>query len=583
MAKVFNSATLRLTTINHLDQSLKNEIMRLLILTFFCAFTSILSGQAPAPVLSLLFNGSADDTSTHMNHGSEMGSVAYTEDRFGNKCGALQLNGQDSYIEVPATQSLNGIISQFTITVWFKSNLAPKDFQWFTIACKGDDTSESTNSPQWRLQGTSKTISINTECTEFISQPVQAGKWYHYAVSWDGSKLHTYLNGVETGQFAYAGTLVSNNSPVLIGRDIPGNEEYFKGEIDELHIFDINLSDKEVASLYQDTSEKTSIKPCGQDSIMSPPVTPTIDTSQGMAPKVSFINPSKHHIDVTDRNFEAIAQIEGIQSVNDITVSVNGSALKQIDFNGNLVTIPLDDSSPVNTIKIEAKNRFGDDSDIAVVQYVSTNLPPEIQLSESTQLIEVNSEDYALSCNVKYTSQPNIKVLHNGKEKIFSYDGNTEALSSNIKLIPGINLIQIQASNTDGSDNRFIQLQYTEPRVQHDMGIVDTVQHIALPVGNITLSCYDHNKIDGDIVTIFLNDDILFEKLKLRPRSEKKAIKKLNLIQGKKYVLVCKAINEGTIATNTLSVRIEDDKAFSKVFKLQSKKGSSQAFSFVYN
>ena len=556
--------------------------MRLFILTFFCACASFLSAQTNAPVLSLLFNGSADDSSTQMNHGSEMGSVTYSEDRFGNKCGALQLNGQDSYIEVPATQTLNGITSQFTIAVWFKSNLDPNDFQWFTIACKGDDTSESITSPQWRLQGTSKTISINTECTEFISQPVQAGKWYHYAVRWDGSNLHTYLNGVETGHFAYVGTLMPNNSPVLIGRDIPGNEEYFKGEIDELYIFDVNLSDKEIASLYQDQSEKTSIKPC-QDSIISPPVTPTIDTTLGMAPKVSFINPSKHHIVVNDRNFEAIAQIEGVQSVQDLTVSVNGSALSQIDFNGNLVTIPLDGSSPVYTLKIEAKNSFGGDSDVAVIQFTSTSQPPEIQLTESTQLIKVSKEDYALSCNVKYSSKSDIKVIHNGNEKNFNYDRNTEALSSSIKLIPGINLIQIQASNTDGSDNRFIQLQYTEPRVQHDMGVVDTVQHITLPVGNITLSCYDHNKIDGDIVTIFLNDDILFEKLKLRPRSEKKAVKKLNLTRGRKYVLVCKAINEGTIATNTLSVRIEDDNGFAKVFKLQSKKGSSQAFSFVYN
>jgi len=496
--------------------------MRLFILTFFCACASFLSAQTNAPVLSLLFNGSADDSSTQMNHGSEMGSVTYSEDRFGNKCGALQLNGQDSYIEVPATQTLNGITSQFTIAVWFKSNLDPNDFQWFTIACKGDDTSESITSPQW------------------------------------------------------------NNSPVLIGRDIPGNEEYFKGEIDELYIFDVNLSDKEIASLYQDQSEKTSIKPC-QDSIISPPVTPTIDTTLGMAPKVSFINPSKHHIVVNDRNFEAIAQIEGVQSVQDLTVSVNGSALSQIDFNGNLVTIPLDGSSPVYTLKIEAKNSFGGDSDVAVIQFTSTSQPPEIQLTESTQLIKVSKEDYALSCNVKYSSKSDIKVIHNGNEKNFNYDRNTEALSSSIKLIPGINLIQIQASNTDGSDNRFIQLQYTEPRVQHDMGVVDTVQHITLPVGNITLSCYDHNKIDGDIVTIFLNDDILFEKLKLRPRSEKKAVKKLNLTRGRKYVLVCKAINEGTIATNTLSVRIEDDNGFAKVFKLQSKKGSSQAFSFVYN
>lgn len=557
--------------------------MRLSILTLFCASSLFLSAQTSLPVASFLFNGATNDASAYMNHGTAMGGISYTKDRFGNECGAIELNGTDTYVEVPASKSINGITTNFTIATWFLSKLGPNDFQWFTIACKGDDQVESPNSPQWRLQGTSKTVSINTDFTEFLSQPVQAGKWYHYAVSWDGITVHTYLNGVETGQFTYSGALVPNSAPLYIGRDIPGNEEYFKGAIDELYIFDTFLTDLEIADLYNDDSERISPKPCSQDSSTRVPSKPSIDSTIGTAPKVSFINPLQHHVKITDRQFTALATIEGVNSDKDIIVTVNGKDQKTINFNGNQVSLKLNDSILVHTITIEATNSFGSATDFAVVEFTTEIKPPQIQLTESTHITEVSKQEYELSCTVLYAKSQDIQVLHNGENRTLDFDNNSMTLSSSIKLKPGINLIQLNASNNDGRDTKFIQLNYVEPIIQHDLGIVDTVDHIRIPVGEITLSCFDHNKIDGDVVSIFLNDELLFDNLKLRPQSEKKAVKKLNLVKGKKYILVCKAINEGTIATNTLSVSIEDDKGFRKVFKLQSKKGTSEAFSFMYN
>jgi len=557
--------------------------MRLFIITLLCANSFLLFAQSNSPVASFLFNGATDDTSLFQNHGTAVGGISYTTDRFGNVCGAIELNGKDTYVKVPASKSLNDITTSFTISTWFLSNLSPNDFQWFTIACKGDDQVESPNSPQWRLQGTSKTVSINTDFTEFLSQPVQAGKWYHYAVSWDGNTVHTYLNGVETAQFSYYGALVPNNSPLYIGRDIPGNEEYFKGAIDELYIFDTFLTDIEIADLYNDDSERTSPKLCPTDSSARVPSTPSIDSTQGVAPKVSFINPLQHHAKITDQQFTALAKIEGVNSDNDIIVKVNGKDQKTINFNGNQVSLKLNNSILVRTITIEATNNFGSTTDFAVVEFETNIKPPLIQLTESTHITEVSKQDYELSCAVLYAKSQDIKVLHNGEDRTLDFDSNSMTLSSSIKLKPGINLIQVNASNNDGNDTKFIQLNYVEPKIQHDLGIVDTVNHIRIPVGKITLSCFDHNKIDGDVVSVFLNDELLFDNIKLKAQREKKAVKDLNLIKGRKYVLICKAINEGTVATNTLCVSIEGDKGFKKVFKLQSKIGASEAFSFMYN
>lgn len=50
------------------------------------------------------------------------------------------------------------------------------------------------------------------------------------------------------GNYSY-----KKNSPLIIGKDIPGLVEYANGKIDEIRIYNRALSDSEIKFLYQNS------------------------------------------------------------------------------------------------------------------------------------------------------------------------------------------------------------------------------------------------------------------------------------------------------------------------------------------
>lgn len=235
--------------------------------------SSILWAQVPKKglVAHYLFNADAQDISKNANHGYTNGGVFATKDRFGNACGAMQFNGSDGYITVPHSKSLSSPQSAYTVALWFKAldGSEYSDLQWMTICCKSDIREETNNSPQFRLQSTRFTVSMNTDFTENFDHKIEFNRWYHYAVTYDGSYCRVYLNGNEIVNWAYKTKFAPNELPLEIGRDLPGNIEYFCGVMDDLYIYDRALNLNELTAIYTNDSERTSPKPCGQDPSLS--------------------------------------------------------------------------------------------------------------------------------------------------------------------------------------------------------------------------------------------------------------------------------------------------------------------------
>ncbi len=193
-------------------------------------------------ILDMHFNGDTNDATKYSNNGTMSGGAKYGQDRFSSPCGAIEFNGIDSYISIPNSKSLSTPSSQITIACWVKMASNSLNRKWITIACKGNSNSELPNTPHYRLQGTMITLSLNTEFTENLNLNMSFDTWYHYIMTYDGSKVDLYLNAQPVFSFPYTGKLNPNNEPLEIGRDIPGNDEYFLGSIDELKIFISDLS-----------------------------------------------------------------------------------------------------------------------------------------------------------------------------------------------------------------------------------------------------------------------------------------------------------------------------------------------------
>lgn len=216
------------------------------------------------PLAYYQMNGDARDASKYGNDGYIIGGVFPTEDRFGNDCGALQFNGSNGYITVPHSKSLGRPQKAYSISVWFKvlDGSEYSDLQWMTICCKSDIQLETPNSPQYRLQSTRYTVSMNTDFTENFDHEVEFDRWYFYTVTYDGQRCVVYLDDKELVSWPYQTRFFPNQYALEIGRDLPGQLEFFCGVMDELRIYDKALSPKEVRALYRDERERNSPKPC---------------------------------------------------------------------------------------------------------------------------------------------------------------------------------------------------------------------------------------------------------------------------------------------------------------------------------
>ena len=74
---------------------------------------------------------------------------------------------------------------------------------------------------------------------------------------------------------------------------------------------------------------------------------------------------------------------------------------------------------------------------------------------------------------------------------------------------------------------------------------------------DITISVWDHGKIDGDIVSIYVNGELLINEKTLNGPSDKIEVNTTLDYNGYNYILLY-AHNEGRISPNTAAIRIDD-------------------------
>ncbi|MEM7655798.1 MAG: LamG domain-containing protein [Bacteroidota bacterium] len=248
-----------------------------------------LSAFGQKPVLHLLMDQepsqSLSDQSGKKNNAYLNGNLAFVPDRFGNDCRAIEFDGSSGYLSIPHDKSLS-LSSSFTVSAWvmLPTGTRSQGLQWLTLVCKGENPQETAYSPAFRAQLTSATASVNTASTKTIGsirQDFPMNRWFHVATVYDGYQLTIYADGREMGRYSLQDPIYANQEPLNIGRDIPGNKEFFKGMMDELKLFNDALTPAEVADLAQDQSSLGLGSACPGAPVQSPPAPPTNANPEG--------------------------------------------------------------------------------------------------------------------------------------------------------------------------------------------------------------------------------------------------------------------------------------------------------------
>ena len=201
------------------------------------------------------FDGNANDQSGNNNHGIENGGPQYVPGIDGN---AVQLDGIDDFIRVPASPSLNPV-DQLSISFWMKVEGFTN--RWSPIIHKGGPfTTNYTNREYttW-LYDTSLLVLSSTGdgASQHYSQfcCAQLHYWIHIVAIVDRQTHHmkTYVDGVLKTDIADSySTFNNNNYDLLLGATEEINQDYslYKGQLDELRIYNRALTDSEVQTLY---------------------------------------------------------------------------------------------------------------------------------------------------------------------------------------------------------------------------------------------------------------------------------------------------------------------------------------------
>jgi hypothetical protein len=204
-------------------------------------------------VASFSFDSNLNDSSPYDNNGVAKGTgdITFKDAKVGK--GAV-FNGSN-YIEVADDDSLD-LNDAFTFATWIYKE--EQDELQIPIFTKGQSDDFFSHSYRYFLGygGAAPSISLvaenESDCDELNSDTqVGAQNWTHIAVTWDGLNVRFYKNGVLTDnkQTENVDTILHSAQNLVIGMDPVDGTEFFKGVMDELHIYNRALSDGEIKAL----------------------------------------------------------------------------------------------------------------------------------------------------------------------------------------------------------------------------------------------------------------------------------------------------------------------------------------------
>jgi hypothetical protein len=193
-----------------------------------------------------LDEGSGDtvfDSSGNGNDGTINGAE-WGQGKFGP---GLEFNGQDNYVEIPTSESLE-IDTNVTVAAWIK--YIDDGDSWLCVLANGQQGGPWENYGLFVNRDSRFmyfTLSLNgahvTQQTP--NNVVEPGEWIHTSAAWDGSTARIYVNGELMLEQAQTGTLVPPGLALRIGhRD--GSSHYFNGSIDEVRVYNQALADVEI-------------------------------------------------------------------------------------------------------------------------------------------------------------------------------------------------------------------------------------------------------------------------------------------------------------------------------------------------
>ena len=170
--------------------------------------------------------------------------------KFGN---ALHFDGSNDYVDLT---TITDVSAPFTVECWVKYDILSGDPARTFIGSRTNETFDI-KIESGRVHGD---IGTGTWCTTNAdaSGTYYNNTWYHIAYVVTSTGYSVYVNGgIITDNHSYDGGAVCNgavlangSNKIRIGSGGPNAEEYFKGTVDELRIWNVARTSAQIAENY---------------------------------------------------------------------------------------------------------------------------------------------------------------------------------------------------------------------------------------------------------------------------------------------------------------------------------------------
>jgi hypothetical protein len=207
------------------------------------------------PITNLAYykldNSATDETGTYDGTPTD---INYTFGRFGQ---AAVFNGTSAYIDTGG--SMVNSLTSITVAGWFYTepntnysyglNFGQSGLDGDGISISRWNNTAAAGFGAYTLYANIGSASLNGNYT------LNENTWYHIAITWTGTTLKFYVNGnLETTATTASLSIPASGNSGYIGRFIANQSYNWKGDIDQVRVFQSALDSTQVTQLYNETA-----------------------------------------------------------------------------------------------------------------------------------------------------------------------------------------------------------------------------------------------------------------------------------------------------------------------------------------
>lgn len=246
--KISIPAFIKLVKVNGIPVTISSDVVQVDLSV--AAKSSVAYNPQDIPLAGLLaawhFDENAGTTATDAAAGHN-GVITGATWVSGIRGSALEFNGVENHVLI-SKAGFNPVGNSISFSFWFKLNAVGDNGTFIYQNVKYIVSIDAQGRPGFALY-TPAWKSLNSG----FSNRVLDTDWHHVAMTYDGSMMNIYLDGLLRTYVANTGNLQVSASDVYIGKQTTLNP--FKGTIDEMLVYDRALSETEVLQIFGSTPD----------------------------------------------------------------------------------------------------------------------------------------------------------------------------------------------------------------------------------------------------------------------------------------------------------------------------------------